>query len=101
MTPSTFDLARFQASLPLELTISAICWVSFATSSRNASRSDLMSPPAAEAALALSLTASLASLIVSRASEDMLLGVVDMYLPPQNKGKLACAANRAQAKKFR
>src|SRR5262249_54083846 len=64
--PSTLDRARVHAALPLEVKISVICEASRVTSSRSACRSAWISPLAAEAALPLSRTASLASRVVSR-----------------------------------
>src|SRR2546430_13511190 len=77
-TPSTLDFARVQAALPLAAKMSVICEASRVTSSRSACRSAWISPLAADAALPLSRTASLASRVVSRTVSLIVPDVLDM-----------------------
>src|SRR5262249_48280661 len=103
-TPSTFDFARFHATLPLAVKMSVIWVASRVTSSRSACRSAWISPLAAEAALPLSRAASLTSRAVSRAvSRTVSLivpDVLDMDLLHSHPRNIRRAANGAQGKKF-
>src|SRR5262249_51803294 len=107
-TPSTFDFARFHATLPLAVKMSVIWVASRVTSSRSACRSAWISPLAAEAAFPLSRAASLTSRAVSRAVSrtvslivpDVLDDVLDMNLLHSHPRNTRRAANEAQGKKF-